>query len=59
MPTQATLKNPRVSGEAKEHSRQVLDELESSRESHGHADKRADQKDETRVNAGLKATMHS
>ncbi len=55
--SQAALKNPNVSLEAKERSAQILDEVEHSQsEQHVSYD---DGKDETRVNAGYKAALKS
>ncbi|KAI5123632.1 hypothetical protein M0805_003446 [Coniferiporia weirii] len=50
----ANLKNPNTSSEAKEHSRQVLDDLESTGEYGGAFDS---QKNEGNVVGGHKATL--
>lgn len=55
--SQAALKNPNVSLEAKERSTQILDEVEHTQsEQHTQYD---DGKDEMRVNAGYKAALKS
>ena len=51
------MKNPNVSEEAKEHSRQVIDDFDS--DSHSYQQRQEHEKDETRVNAGYKATLKS
>ncbi|EKM50317.1 uncharacterized protein PHACADRAFT_214017 [Phanerochaete carnosa HHB-10118-sp] len=53
----AAMHNPNISEEAKEHSRQVVDDLERDLQTKEQRAKYDDDKDETRVNAGLKATM--
>ena len=54
------MKNPNVSDEAKEHSRQVVEELEDAPETQQQRAQYEDGgKDEMRVNAGYKATMKS
>ncbi|EED80683.1 predicted protein, partial [Postia placenta Mad-698-R] len=53
----AALKNPNVSEEAKEHSRQAVEDLEQQPETQQTRQGYSDDKDETRVNAGFKATL--
>ncbi|KAI0915230.1 hypothetical protein AcV5_005398 [Taiwanofungus camphoratus] len=55
----AATHNPRVSDEAKEHARQAIDELEREPETQRTRQGYNEDKDETRVNAGYKATMKS
>ena len=57
--TQAALNNPNVSEEAKEHSRQAIDDLESQPETQQAREGYGEPKDEVRVNAGFKATLKS
>ena len=56
---QATLKNPNVSEEAKEHSRQAIEELEAQPSTQETREGYEEDKDEVRVNAGYKATLKS
>ncbi|OCH91405.1 hypothetical protein OBBRIDRAFT_818797 [Obba rivulosa] len=53
----AAINNPRISEEAKEHSRQAIDELEGQAETQQTRQGYQEDKDETRVNAGYKATL--
>jgi len=53
----AALKNPNVSDEAKQHSREAIDALESQSETQETRDGYGGEKDDVRVNAGYKATM--
>ena len=57
--TQAALNNPNVSEEAKEHSRQAIEELESQPETQQAREGSGEYKDDVRVNAGYKATLKS
>ena len=59
MHMQAAINNPKVSEEAKEHSRQAIEELESQPETHETREGYEEDKDEVRVNAGYKATLKS
>jgi hypothetical protein len=54
----AAINNPNVSDEAKEHSRQVIEEV-SKNDLPKEQELASDDKDETRVLAGYKATMKS
>jgi hypothetical protein len=54
----AAINNPNVSDEAKEHSRQVIEEV-SKNDLPKEQELVSDDKDETRVLAGYKATMKS
>ncbi|KAI0644352.1 hypothetical protein C8Q79DRAFT_913871, partial [Trametes meyenii] len=54
---QAAINNPNVSEEAKEHSRQAIDELEAQPETQELRAGNDDYKDEVRQNAGYKATL--
>ncbi|KAJ2970853.1 hypothetical protein NUW54_g12638 [Trametes sanguinea] len=53
----AAINNPNVSDEAKEHSRQAIDELEAQPETQETRAGYEEDKDEVRQNAGYKATM--
>ncbi|KAI0763851.1 Conidiation protein 6-domain-containing protein [Trametes elegans] len=53
----AAINNPHVSDEAKEHSRQAIDELESQPEAQETRAGYEEDKDEVRQNAGYKATL--
>ncbi|KAI0070045.1 hypothetical protein K474DRAFT_1670462 [Panus rudis PR-1116 ss-1] len=53
----AAINNPKVSEEAKEHSRQAIEELEQQPETQETREGYQEDKDETRVNAGYKATL--
>ncbi|KAI0751092.1 Conidiation protein 6-domain-containing protein [Daedaleopsis nitida] len=53
----AAINNPRVSDEAKEHSRQAIDELEADPETEATREGYQEDKDSVRVNAGYKATL--
>ncbi|KAH9840139.1 Conidiation protein 6-domain-containing protein [Rhodofomes roseus] len=53
----AALNNPNVSDEAKQHSRQVVDELDDAPETEEARQGYQEDKDQTRVNAGYKATL--
>ncbi|KAI0365204.1 hypothetical protein BV20DRAFT_973514 [Pilatotrama ljubarskyi] len=53
----AALKNPNVSEEAKEHSRQAIEELEQQPETKETRAGYEEDKDEVRQNAGYKATL--
>ncbi|KAH9908238.1 uncharacterized protein BXZ73DRAFT_109962 [Epithele typhae] len=53
----AAINNPNVSEEAKEHSRQMIEELEHDPELSVTREGYEDDKDNTRVNAGHKATL--
>ncbi|RPD58779.1 hypothetical protein L226DRAFT_517762 [Lentinus tigrinus ALCF2SS1-7] len=53
----AAINNPRVSEEAKEHSRRAIDELESQPETEETRAGYDEDKDEVRQNAGYKATL--
>ncbi|PCH44042.1 hypothetical protein WOLCODRAFT_90632 [Wolfiporia cocos MD-104 SS10] len=53
----AAINNPNVSDEAKEHSRQAIQELERDSETQDTREGYQEDKDEVRVNAGYKATM--
>ena len=55
----AAIHNPNVSEEAKEHAREAIDELEQAPETQETRQGYEEDKDETRVNAGYKATMKS
>jgi hypothetical protein len=59
MTLQAAVNNPNVSEEAKEESRRIIDELEHDPQTEAQRRGYDEDKDETRVNAGLKATMSS
>ena len=56
---QAAINNPRVSEEAKEHSRQAIEELEQDPETQETREGYKEDKDPVRVNAGYKATLKS
>ncbi|KAJ3479163.1 hypothetical protein NLI96_g9254 [Meripilus lineatus] len=53
----AAINNPRISDEAKEHSRQAIEELERQPQTQEVREGYEEDKDETRVNAGYKATL--
>ncbi|KAI0702246.1 Conidiation protein 6-domain-containing protein [Earliella scabrosa] len=53
----AAINNPRVSEEAKEHSRQAIEELEQDPETQETREGYEEDKDPVRVNAGYKATL--
>ncbi|KAH9931822.1 Conidiation protein 6-domain-containing protein [Fomitopsis serialis] len=53
----AAVNNPNVSDDAKEHSRQVIGELDEAPETQETRQSYQEGKDETRVNAGFKATL--
>ncbi|KZT29648.1 hypothetical protein NEOLEDRAFT_1055714 [Neolentinus lepideus HHB14362 ss-1] len=55
MRLQAAIKNPNVSNEAKERSQHIFEDMESQPEEVHYPMK--DEKSDTRVNAGYKATM--
>ncbi|KAI0334649.1 hypothetical protein GY45DRAFT_1318255 [Cubamyces sp. BRFM 1775] len=55
----AAINNPRVSEEAKEHSRQAIEELEAQPETQETRAGYEEDKDEVRQNAGYKATLKS
>ncbi|EMD38727.1 hypothetical protein CERSUDRAFT_47195 [Gelatoporia subvermispora B] len=56
-PSKAAINNPNVSDEAKERSRQAIEELGDQPETQQTRQGYQEDKDETRVNAGYKATI--
>ena len=59
MYAKAASKNPNVSQEGKEHAEEMIRELENSSETQQQRQQYEVDKDETRVNAGYKATLKS